>query len=219
MHKRALCLLFLVLFFLHGCSAYSIYDDKRLLDTMTNDKALATSIKTALVKKNFSGGLAISVYCYYRHVFLIGQIPPHLQDVALHIAQSKNPRSVTTHWFDKATAADSDFILASRLRAALIGTKGLSSTRIDTEVNAGRVVLLGVVESEAERKLALRTARHIDGVVKLTSYLLIPPKAEDTIVVPEREDAVGKNPHKKQHHPDEVPTTQEEAPQIEEKAI
>ena len=220
MHQRALCLLCLLLFLLNGCSAYGIYDDKRLLDTMTNDKTLATSVKTALVKKNFSGGLAISVYSYYSHVFLVGEIPPHLQDVAIHIAQSKNPRSVTAHWFTKATAADSDFILSSRLRAALIGARGLSSTRIDTEVNAGRIVLLGVVENEAERKLAIRTARHVDGAVKITSYLLLPPKADSDVLQPIREDVDGMGSSKKTKKAPNVPENpQPDQPEIEEKNI
>lgn len=196
MQHRLLCLLFLLVFLLQGC-AYGIYDDKRLLDTMTQDKTLATSIKAALVKKNFTGGLSISVYSYYKHVYLIGEIPPELQPVAVRIAESKNPVSVTAHWFTKSEAADSNFILASRLRAALIGAKGLSSTRIDTEVNAGRVVLLGVVGSEAERKIALRTARHVDGVVNITSYLLLPPSSDQNNDIPEREDLAGKSAPKK----------------------
>ena len=180
--------------FLNGC-AYGILDDKRLIDTMTSDQALATSIKTALTEKNFYKGFSVSVYCYYRHVFLVGEVPDSFKDKALAIAQSKNPRSVTTHWFSRKTAADSDFVLSSRLRAALIGAKDLSSTRVDTEINAGRVVLLGVVGSEEERKVAIRTARQLDGVVKVTSYLMLPPRPDDMDEQPERSDFKGQKTH------------------------
>ena len=67
--------------------------------------------------------------------------------------------------------------LATKLRTELIGTKGLSSTRVETEVNAGRVVLLGVVKDNAERQLAIRAARGVSGVTSVTSYLMLPQKA------------------------------------------
>ncbi|MBQ7584964.1 MAG: BON domain-containing protein [Desulfovibrionaceae bacterium] len=221
MLRSILILLCFTLMLLQGCaySAFGVYDDKRLLDTMSSDNALASSIKSALIKKNFSKGLAISVYCYYKHVFLVGQIPAHLQKTALIVAQSKNPRSVTTHWFTEATAADSDFLLGTRLRTALIGAKGLSSTRVDTEINAGRVVLLGVVENEAERKIAIRTARQLDGVVKVTSYLMLPPSVH-TDEVPSREDHLGVKTKPKIEPPEaKVKPTPKTQPTFEEKNI
>lgn len=68
-------------------------------------------------------------------------------------------------------------MLAIKLCKDLISTKGLSSTRIDTEVNAGRVVLLGVVKDEAEKQLALQAVRGVAEVTGVTSYLMLPQKA------------------------------------------
>lgn len=163
---------------LQGCaySAYGLYDDQRLMDTITDDKALATSIKTALMQAHFTDGWAVAVYCYYGNVFLVGEVPKSMQAKAVSIARSYKPRSVTPHWFTPATSDTSNFVLATTLRKDLIGTKGLSSTRIDTEVNAGRVVLLGVVGNDAEKQLAIRTARQLKGVVSVTSYLMLPQK-------------------------------------------
>ncbi|MCR5814956.1 MAG: BON domain-containing protein [Desulfovibrio sp.] len=173
-------------FLLNGC-AYGILDDKRLLDTMSQDNALASNIKSALMKKDFARGFSVSVYSYYKHVFLVGELPPSFQERAVRIAQSKNPRSVTCHWFTPAKSADSDFILSSRLRTALIGAKNLSSTRVDTEVNAGRVVLLGVVGNEHERKIAIRTAHKVEGVINVTSYLMLPPHTHEPNTKPAKE--------------------------------
>ena len=64
--------------------------------------------------------------------------------------------------------------MSASLRTDLISTRGLASTRIDTEVNAGRVVLLGVVKDEEEKKLAIRKARMVKGVTEVTSYLMLP---------------------------------------------
>lgn len=154
MRRLALVLLLAALAALNGCaySAYGLYDDQRLMDTITDDKTLATSIKTALMNENFSGGWSIAVYSYYGNVFLVGEVPQNMQGKALAIARRYKPRSVTPHWFSPAKSDTSNFALAASLRTDLIGAKGLSSTRIDTEVNAGRVVLLGVVKDDEENR-------------------------------------------------------------------
>lgn len=160
---------------IQGC-AWGIYEDKRLLDTQASDTALASEIKAALLKAHFTDALAISVYSFYGNVFLIGEVPKNMQAKAVAIARSYKPRSVTPHWFSKASSDRGDFLLAADLRSALIGTKGLSSTRIETQVNAGRVVLLGVAHDNAERQLAIQTARRVKGVTSVTSYIMLPPK-------------------------------------------
>lgn len=179
MRRLALLLLLAALTVLNGCaySAYGLYDDQRLMDTITDDKALASSIKTALLDASFSGGWSIAVYCYYGNVFLVGEVPQSMQAKALTIARRYKPRSVTPHWFTPAKSETGNFALATSLRTALIGAKGLSSTRIDTEVNAGRVVLLGVVKDDAEKQIAIRTARAVKGVTSVTSYLMLPQRS------------------------------------------
>ena len=159
---------------LSACAIWGVAEDKRLSDTMRDDKALATSIKSAIMQEKFSDGWSVSVYSYYRKVFMVGEVPGTMQSRAVEIAKSKKPRSVTTHWFTKSKNDSSNIGLATRLRGALIGTKGLSSTRIDTEVNAGRVILLGVVDSEQEKDLAVKTAQGVEGVTNVTSYLMLP---------------------------------------------
>ncbi|MDE7240814.1 BON domain-containing protein, partial [Desulfovibrio sp.] len=165
-----------------GCAygGYGLYDDQRLMDTIADDKAMATSIKTALMKADFTGGWAVSVYCFYGNVFLVGEVPKNMQAKAVSIARSYKPHSVTPHWFTPAKSETGNLSLAASLRADLIGTKGLSSTRIDTEVNAGRVVLLGVVKDDAEKQLAIRVARRVKGVTSVTSYLMLPQQASAT---------------------------------------
>lgn len=173
-----LSLIFLGVILLQGC-AYGIYQDKRLLDTMADDKTMAASIKAALLKEHFGDAFSVAVYCFYGNVFLVGEAPKDVQSKAVSIARSYKPKSVTPHWFTKMTGTRNNLALATELRTALIGTRGLSSTRIDTEVNGDRVVLLGVVHDNAEKQLAIRTARHIEGVKSVTSYLMLPPKAAE----------------------------------------
>jgi osmotically-inducible protein OsmY len=75
---------------------------------------------------------------------------------------------------------DSDIEIAAKLRKELINTKGLSSTRVDTEVNAGRVVLLGVVASDEEKRLAVQAAHKVEGIRAVTSYLMLPQRPGNT---------------------------------------
>lgn len=160
---------------LQACT-WGVFQDKRLLDTQVADKTLASEIKAALVRASLSNASAISVYCFYGNVFLVGEAGPKMQAEALEIARSYQPRSVTPHWFSKTRSERSDFMLATDLRSTLIATKGLASTRIDAEVNAGRVVLLGVVSDNAEKQLAIQAARRLKGVTSVTSYLMVPPR-------------------------------------------
>lgn len=175
MRKNLAILLLGALCAVQGC-AYGIYDDQRLIDTMTEDKALATNIKAKLLQAHFGDAFSVAVYCFYRHVFLVGEAPKNVRAKAIAIAKSLNPATVTPHWFSPERGDRNNFALAADLRAKLIATRGLSSTRIDTQVNAGRVVLLGVVADNAEKELAIQTARGVKGVVSVTSYLLTPPR-------------------------------------------
>lgn len=161
-----------------GCAAsnpYGIYEDKRLADTMADDKAIAAAVKTRLLQTDFSETWNIGVYCYYAEVFLVGEAPENLREKAVGVATGvKGVRRVKTHWFRPAKGDHSDLLLAAALRSNLVGAKGLSSTRIDTEVNADRVVLLGVAGSERERDLAVQAAWRTKGVKEVASYLMLP---------------------------------------------
>lgn len=183
MPRFLLCLLLLCCCALNGCTvAYGVYDDKRLSGTIAEDKAIATGIKTDLLNHKFGDGWNISVYCYYGHVFLVGEVPADARNEAITIAR-RDPRvrSVRAHWFEPASSESSDLMLAAKLRTELISTSHLSSTRIDTSVNSGRVVLLGVVANEQERRLAVQTARRVNGVVRVYNYLMLPEEAAPAV--------------------------------------
>lgn len=220
MHRIVCLLLLLTVLPLAGCgySAYGLYDDKRLMDTITDDKGIATAIKTDLLENNFSQGWGTAVYCYYGHVYLVGEVPQHMRDRAVTIARrQKGVRAVTTHWFSPATSETSNFVLAAKLRSALIGKDKLSSTRIDTEVNAGRVVLLGVVENAGERGLALDAARRVEGVTSVKSYLMVPPGGKEEPLTPVAVDPI--RPSKTEKKADPAPKAQPVSAPLEERSL
>ncbi|MDR1776409.1 MAG: BON domain-containing protein [Desulfovibrio sp.] len=174
--RRYAILLLAALCLLNGC-AYGLYEDQRLMDTIVDDKTLATAIKTDLLKADFKDGWSVAVYSYYKNVFLVGEVPENMQMKAVEIARSHTP-SVTPHWFSPLKSQSGDLELAATLRKELIETKGLSSTRIDTEVNSGRVVLLGVVKNDKEKRLAVQAANKTSGVHSVTSYLMTPQRVK-----------------------------------------
>lgn len=172
----SLCSLLLVLSILQGCAIYGAATDERLTGTMRADNVIITGVKNRIAHEKLSTTWKISVFCYYGHVFLVGECPENLRSRAVELAkQDKRVLSVTPHWFS-SRVGDSDIVLATKVRTELIGTSNLNSTRIDSEVNANRVVLLGVASSAAERKLAVKAARSVSGVNSVTSYIMLPLK-------------------------------------------
>ena len=162
---------------IQGCAVYSTASDERLVDTMGSDNAISGLIKKDLMAERFADGWNISVHCFYGHVFLVGECPKEMRAKAVKIAKrDKRVRSVTTHWFSPRVAETNNFEMATKLRSALIGTGNLNSTRIETEVNSDRVVLLGVANDSNERKTAVRAAREVNGVLTVTSYIMLPMK-------------------------------------------
>lgn len=193
-HVLLLAVLLLSLGLQAGCAVYSTATDERLMGTMSSDKAISTLIKKNLMEERFAEGWEISVYCYYGHVFLVGECPDKLRPKAIEIAKrDRRVRSVTPHWFSRKKPVDSDIALATKLRTTLIGTSNLNSTRIDTEVNSNRVVLLGVANNSDERKTAVEAARSVNGVATVTSYIMLPMKP-DTNYHPTGRTYKGKNP-------------------------
>lgn len=164
---------------IQGCGFYGVYKDKRLVGTIQEDNAIASGAKADLMRFNLSVGWNVAVRCYYGTVFLVGEAPENLRAEAVRIA-GREPlvRDVRTHWFEPARGGkEPDIAVAARVRKELIGTPGLGSTRVDVEISAGRVVLLGVADNEEEIRLAQEVASRTPGVTQVTNLMMLPPMA------------------------------------------
>ena len=156
-------------------SPYGVHADKRPVEVITDDVKLRFKVGDALKAQGFTGVNELTVHSYFGKVFLTGEVPENQRDKAVQTARNvQGVSSVTPHWF-RSLKADStgDTAVKLRLEKSLIGADGVTSSRIDYVVNSGRVVLLGVVESEAERAAAISAARKTSGVRSVTSYLFI----------------------------------------------
>ena len=168
---------------------YGVYADKRPIEVLKDDAMLRSKVGDALKAQGFTGVNELTVHAYFGRVFLTGEVPENQRSRAVQAAQSvQGTSSVTTHWFTSLKAdGEGDTAIKLRLEKNLVNADGVTSSRVDYVVNSGRVVLLGVVESEAERSLAIKAARGTYGVRTVTSYLFMRNMAPAPLQAPQTE--------------------------------
>ncbi|QJB57313.1 BON domain-containing protein [Pseudodesulfovibrio sp. zrk46] len=180
--RKISCLLILCLSF--TCIAWTpwgaIYEsarDERSVGQQADDKRISLDIKGKMANKDKGKALQIHSYCFVGHVFLVGAInDKSFRNFAVKTAKSiEGVKKVTTHFVKESDTTQDDLKVAAKVRAALIAEGDLSATQIETETLNGEVVMVGMVRSKADAKLAVKIAKGVEGVRKVTSYL-IPPK-------------------------------------------
>ena len=155
-------------------AVYESARDERSIGQQAKDKAVVVSIKGKMADRDGKMALKVKTYCFVGRVFLVGAIDDKgFRDFAVKTAKgTENVRSVKTHFVKETDTTKADLEIAARVRTALIAEKDLSATQIENEVMNGEVVMLGMVRSKKDASLAVKTARAIDGVRKVTSYLI-----------------------------------------------
>jgi len=179
MLHRSACFLLTGLLLCSGLAAcatpYGVYADKRPIEVLKDDSLLRSRVGDALRAQGFTGVNELTVHAYFGRVFLTGEVPEHQHAKVVQTAQGvRGVERVVTHWFPSLKAdTEGDAAIKLRLEKNLVSADGVTSSRIDSVVNSGRVVLLGVAGSEAELAAAVKAARHTDGVRSVTSYLFM----------------------------------------------
>ena len=179
---------FVLIIGLTACATpYGVYADKRPIEVLKDDAMLRSRVGDALRAQGFTGVNELTVHAYFGKVFLTGEVPESQRAKAVQTAQGvRDVKGVTPHWFSSLKAdTEGDAAIKLRLEKNLVGADGVTSSRIDYVVNSGRVVLLGVVESEAERAKAVKTARGTLGVRAVTSYLFMRDAAPAPLLPPQ----------------------------------
>jgi hyperosmotically inducible protein len=183
-HSHPLIPAVLILCLALSCLAWTpwgaIYDsarDERSVGDQAADKKISLSIKADLADKDSELALKVHVYSFLKHVYLVGAINDQpFRAFAVKTAKGTEGVTKVTSYFKPETDTTADDLeLAAKVRAELIGNGDLSSTQIEQEVMNGEVVLLGMVRSKKDAALAVKVARGVKGVRKVTSFL-IPPK-------------------------------------------
>ncbi|HTF33805.1 MAG TPA: BON domain-containing protein [Myxococcota bacterium] len=153
------------------------------VEAQANDKRLLLEVRKALAETDAAAVVHVSPHAYMDRVFLVGFVESEDQRSRLEAAakgvegvrevdgylpvKSADPESWTA-----ATMRDAE--LKTELTAALAADMRTAKLRVDTEIVAGHIVLLGVVGSESERDAAIRVAEKIADADHVTSFLLLP---------------------------------------------
>jgi hyperosmotically inducible protein len=158
-------------------SIYESARDERSIGDQAADKKISLTIKGKLADHDGKLALKVHVYCFLRQVYLVGALDnAAFRAFAIMTAESvENVKGVTPYFVKESDTTTDDLTVATKVRAALIAEENLSSTQVETEVMNGEVVMVGMVRSKADEKLAIQVAKGVEGVKKVTSFL-IPPK-------------------------------------------
>lgn len=153
---------------------YGSARDERSVGDQAADKETSLSIKKALADNDSGKALQVHVYCFLGHVFLVGAIDDvEFRKFAIKTAKgTEDVKKVTDYFVAESDTTGDDLEIAAKVRTALIGEGDLSATQIEQEVLNGEVVLLGMVRSQADAKLAIKTAKSVEGVRKVTSFMI-----------------------------------------------
>ena len=156
---------------------YESARDERSVGDQAADKNISLTIKGNLADRDGKLALKVHVYCFLRQVYLVGALDnAAFRAFAVMTAEGVDGVKGVTPYFVKETdTTTDDLALAAKVRAALIAEGDLSSTQVETEVMNGEVVMVGMVRTKADERLAIKVAKGVEGVRKVTSFL-IPPK-------------------------------------------
>lgn len=181
-HRIALCLIIICFAMISVAwtpwgAVYESARDERSIGDQATDKAISLGIKKDLADRDGNMALKVHVYCFLQHVYLIGAINDGaFRKFAVKVSkETKDVKTVTKYFVKESDTMSDDLAIAAKVRTALIAEGDLSATQIETEVMNGEVVMVGMVRSLADAKLAAKVAMGVDGVRKVKSFL-IPPK-------------------------------------------
>jgi hyperosmotically inducible protein len=153
------------------------------VQAQANDKRLSLQVREAIAATDAGAVVHVSPHVYMDRVFLVGFVDSQDQRSRLEAAARgvEGVRDVdgylpvrsqdTGSW---STATMNDAELKAELTAALAADMRTAKLRVETEVVAGQIVLLGVVGSDSERDAAKRVAEGIVSPDHVTSFLLLP---------------------------------------------
>jgi len=142
-----------------------------------DDHLLKTALREALLAQGL--GVSVTPHVYMGHAYLVGFVDGEAQrQQMIEAARSvAGVRSLDTYLPERPAGGSSkpdDVVLKAEVKGALALDRDQPVTRIDLEVLAGHVGVLGVVSSpEALRAVAADTAR-VSGVSGVTNFLLLP---------------------------------------------
>lgn len=158
--------------------------DVRSKSEVTNDTEIAAGASKRLLDDPRAEWKGVTLLVFAQHAVLTGavQTADVKKRVAELVAQDKRIRSLHNELVViQKPGDDGSFIkdktIDTRIDAALTAAQGISSVNMRWKTVNGRVVLMGVAQSNDEAKLAVSKIRGLDGVSAVKSLLrVVTPK-------------------------------------------
>jgi osmotically-inducible protein OsmY len=153
------------------------------------DHRLKMELRSALVSEEGLTGLTLSPDVFMERGYVIGRVQTSDQADAVRRIAHGVPGLRSVDLYLPVAAAQStedssmvsDLTLKAEIASALRLTPGVVATRITTTVLDGQVVLLGVVSGEDERRQVEKAVGGVNGVKKVTNWLLLPESGYGTV--------------------------------------
>ncbi len=164
---------------LTGCgtvlsTTYGAATDERSVGGQVDDTAITAKIKKGFFD-NAKAALLLTVFCHQGFVVLAGVVEdPRVGDQAVAIARRvEGVRRLETFFVPRQPSRLSDFGIATKIKAKIVGDLDLRISQVDLDVFAGQVVVAGVVDRREKIDEVVRLARSVDGVTAVRSFLQV----------------------------------------------
>lgn len=147
---------------------YKAFKDPRPYVQQARDDRMALALK----RKLLTSGLSVDSACFLGRVQLAGIVSGEEEkDRILAIGREAAGEGMVDAYLPRAGEAGGD-CKALSVRAALVGEEGGVSLKVSCV--GGTAVLMGVVRSPEDGEKAVETARGVDGVEKVVTFLQAP---------------------------------------------
>ena len=150
--------------------------DARTKAEVTADAEIAAGASKRLLEDKKSEWAGVSVLVFASHVVLAGAVKSEdvKKRVAAVVKRDPKIRSLQNELLvGDVGSFPRDTALQAEINATLTAAKGISSVNMRWHSTGGRVVLMGIAQSQQEAELALRKIRGVSGVKALKSHLRI----------------------------------------------
>lgn len=157
--------------------------DARTAAEIADDNAISAKANARLLDHDDADWASISILIFARHVVLTGAVETRAQKTLVEkvVGEDKKIRSlhneivVTTKDAEDGDLVD-DTVIQTKIDAALTTTSGINSVNMRWSSVSGRVIIMGIARSKAERSSAIALIKGVKGVKSVKSYLRIVPK-------------------------------------------
>jgi osmotically-inducible protein OsmY len=158
-------------------ATYGVATDVRPVDVQVSDDEIEAEIKAALLESPVAGTGSLTAYCRQGVVVLLGVVPPGSDagHAAVELARhTSGVVRVETFFVSSRPSTEDDLELEAKVKAAFVEDPNLLARRVSVNVFGGHVVLVGVVDTEAQADEFVADARAVPGVMSVRSYIQLP---------------------------------------------